>query len=241
MPLLIRTFLSKPGRGPQLIGALQNAATTMIQTRQADSVLLCQQSDTGERILWFENSRGTAGAPALDKSLDLLEQASMARPLEFLDGFYRFPMPSCQVWSLEVQAPSNGQSPVHRLLRLARSASADPTVVGLSVYRDVDDPTLFIAFLALLPGVPPEQHFSIQLGAEPEALAIERTLVWHPLSVSWTMGRLSSAGGYLLSSTRYPSTAFWARSGQPLAQGKPLRAELSTVRGGDEDGLLPGP
>ncbi|HEV8641742.1 MAG TPA: hypothetical protein VGV13_11645 [Methylomirabilota bacterium] len=219
MTLLVRTFQSKPGRGQQLIDALQSAATRMIQTRQADSVLLCQQSDAGERILWIENRQGVAHAPRLDEPGDLFEETPTAQPLEFLDGFYRFPMPSCQVWSVEVRTPSNRQfQTVRALLRLARRTSADSNIAGLSLYRAVDDPTLLVAFLALLPGIAPAQYFKAQFGAEPEAWAIERAAVWRPLSVSWTMGRMSSAGGSLLSASQYPSTAFWARSGRSSGQ-----------------------
>ena len=213
MTLLVRTFQSKLGREPQLIAALQRAATKMIQTQQADAVLLCQQCDTGERILWIETRQGAADGPALDESRDLLERASAVLPLEFLGGFYHFPMPACQVWSLEVRTPSNHQSQTVRLLlRLARRASADPNVVGLSLYRAVDDPTFVVAFLTLSPGIAPQQYFKAQFGAEPEAGAIERAVVWHPLLVAWSMGRLLSAGGSLLSPNRYPSSAFWART-----------------------------
>ncbi len=195
MTVLVRTFQSKLGREPQLIAALRTAATKMIQTRQADAVLLCQQCDTGERILWIETRQGAADGPALDESRDLLECASAVLPLEFLGGFYHFPMPACQVWSLEVRTPSNHQSQTVRLLlRLARRASADPNVVGLSLYR----------------GIAPQQYFKAQVGAEPEAGTIERAVVWHPLLVTWSMGRLLSAGGSLLSPNRYPSTEFWA-------------------------------
>jgi len=210
MTLLVRAFQSKLGRGQRLIDALQRAATRMIQTRRADSVLLCQECDTEERILWIETCQAAADAPALDESRDLLERASAVLSLEFLGGFYHAPIPSCQVWSLEVRTPSNHQSQAVRFfLRLARRASADPNVVGLSLYRAVDDPTFVAAFLTLSPGIAP-QYFKAQFGTEPEAGAIERAVVWHPLLVTWGMGRLLSAGGSLLSPNRYPPTACWA-------------------------------
>lgn len=216
MKLLIRMFLSKPGHGPQLIGALQRTATTMIQSRQADSVLLCQDRDRSERILWIENRCRAAGAFTPDESHDLLALAPTARSLEFLDGFYRFPMPACQVWSLELRTSASDQAhTLPGLLGLARRAARDPNVAGLSVYRALDDPTLLVTFVAIRPGILAERYFSAELEAQPEMRTIARTLVWHRLTVSWMMGRLSSSAGHLLSPTRYPSTAFWARSGRP--------------------------
>lgn len=211
MTLTIRTFLSRPGQGAQLIGVLQRVATTMIQARQADSVLLCQQSDRRDRIFWIENSRGAA-APGLPAVPDLSGHASLARSLAFLDGFYRFPVPPCQVWSLDVRVPSIGVfRAVRTLLRVARAAADDLDVAGLAIYRDLADPSALAAFLALAPGVSPDRYFTLP-ATDPHRG--ESRSAWHPLSVTWTMGRLSSAGGSLLSSSRYPATAFWARAGR---------------------------
>ena len=216
MMLLIRTFMAEPGQGAELTRALQGAATRIIQSTQADSVLLCQQSDVPERVFWIESSRSGAAGRGADALRGLPVQALAARSLHFIEGFYRFPMPACRVWSLEVRAAANGRSrAVRGLVRLARSAPEDLNVAGLSVYRDVNDSSSFVAFVALLPDVPPERYLGPQLGPRSDVCGADPARAWLPLSVTWTMGRLSAPGGWLLSPTRYPSTAFWARSGRP--------------------------
>lgn len=210
MTLLIRIYLSKPGRGSQLVGALQRTATTLIRSGQADSVLLCQDRDKSERILWIENRRPAAGAFTLDEFLDVLAPAPTTWSLEFLDGFYRFPMPACEVWCLELRTSTSDQAQtLSGLLGVTRRAARDGNVAGLSVYRAVGDPTLLVAFVAVRSGIVPELYFGTQFDAQPKA----RAPAWRPLTVNWTMGRLSSGAGHLLSPAHYPSTAFWARSG----------------------------
>ncbi len=220
MTLLLRTFWSKRGRERGMIDALQDRATRMIHDRQADAVLICQQRDALDRIVWIENCTRETGrhAPisAQEASGELFEHISAPRCLEFLDGFYRFPLAPCQVWWVRVnQQPDHHLELVRELLDLARRAAADVHVVGVSLYRAMDEPTTIIGFAALTPGVTPAEYFKAQLPFTTDA--VERAVAWTPLSVSWSVGRLAAGASTRISPNRYPRTAFWARSASRFA------------------------
>ena len=222
MTLLLRTFQSKPGRERRMVGALQDIATRMIRDRQADAVLICQQRDALDRILWIENCARETGHLASiseqEASWELFAHISAPCRLEFLDGFYRFPLTPCQVWWLKIDQPLDHHLElVRELLDLARRAEADVHVVGVSLYRAVDEPTTIIGFLALTPSVTPAEYFKAQPPFTTDADAIERAVAWCPLSVSWSVGRLSAGASTSISPDRYPRTAFWARSASRVA------------------------
>lgn len=217
MTLLVRTFRSAPAQSQRLLDVLQSTATGMIRNQQADAVLLCQVRDTRGGILWVENRRADAGTiPGPPRQhREILDQAGPSRPLEFLDGFYRFPIRPWHVWSLDLQTEPGLQAEMMcTLLRLVRHAPDDPLVAGLSLYRVASEPGAFVAFVALSTELVPEQYFRKQLALEAGTGSQEPSTVWQPLSVSWAMGRLSFGGPPLLSPARYPPTAFWARSGR---------------------------
>lgn len=219
MALIVRTFGPKPGQGPQLIQALQAVATRMIEEHGADAVVLCRQTDASERILWIETRPHDQALPQVPASVrPMLGEMPMLRPLEFLDGFYRSPMPACHVWNVEVRTPAGRPTETLRsLLRLARHAFHDRNVAGLSLYRAVDDPTVLALFLGLVPPVTPGQYFQGQTDRLLSADAEGQPLVWRALSVTWTMGRLPGQGRS--SSSLYPPTAFWARWRAPEVPG----------------------
>lgn len=222
MVLLLRMFRSKPGRERRMIEALQDTATRMIHDRQVDAVLICQQRDELDRILWIENCARETGHNALfskpEASWEFFEPISAPCHLEFLDGFYRFPLPPCRVWWLKIDQPLDRQLElVQGLLDLARRAAADAHVVGVSLYRAVDEPTMIIGFLALTLSVMPAEYFKEELPFAADADAVGRAVAWSPLSVSWSVGRFSVGASSLISPSRYPRTAFWARSASPCA------------------------
>lgn len=215
MHLLTRAFRSKPGRERDLINALRNTAVRMIQQLETLSVLMCQQSDDRQQLVWIENrgresrvAPSSLGGEAIEAWRELLAHASAAISLEFLDGSYRFPLPPCEVWSLEVdRSDSEGLKAV---LELARRVREDGHVVGMSLYRTVEISPAVTGFVALPLGVRPED---LAWGATGHVLETQKPrIVWHPLSVLWTAGRLSSDPGPGVSFTRYPRTAFLARS-----------------------------
>lgn len=221
MTLLLRTFRSKPGRESGLIDVLRGTATQMIQDGQVEAVLICQHKDARDRILWIENrARKVDPGPVSERQppRESCEQVSASRRLVFLDGFYHFPLPPCQVWWLEIRQSSRCQPRlVRELLELARRAEKDAHIAGISLYRAADESTTLIGFLALTPGVTPAEYFKEQSPFARGADSAQRTVVWYPLSVSCTLGRLSAGASSPISASRYPRTAFWARSGSRAA------------------------
>jgi len=205
-----------------MIGALQARATSMIRDRQAEAILICQQHGALDGILWIENCARAGGrrAPTSEKdnARELFEQVSADCRLEFLDGFYRFPLPPCQVWWLKVdQRPNTQPELVRGLLDLARRAAADIRVGGLSLYRAIDEPIAIIGFLALTPDITPAEYFKAQPPLTPNADPVDRAIAWFPLSVIWSAGRLSAGASTSMSPDRYPRTAFWARTASRFA------------------------
>src|SRR5712691_7143076 len=165
MTLVLRTFRSKQGCERTVVAALRNAATRMIQDRQAEAVLICQRSDALNTILWIENrARGVdLGSPIREQETSrvFLEEVLTPCRLIFLDGFYRFPLAPCHVWWLESHQPSGSQPELLQgLLDVARRATTDAQVVGISVYRAADDLTRVIGFLALTPGITAAKYFN---------------------------------------------------------------------------------
>ncbi len=221
MTLLLRAFRSKPGRERGLIDVLRNTATQMIQDGQAEAVLICQQRDALDRILWIENRARRVDPGSVSEqqpSREFCEHVSAPRRLVFLDGFYHFPLPPCQVWWLEIRQSSRWQPELVRgLLELARRAQMDAHIVGVSLYRAADESTTLIGFLALTPGITPAEYFKEQSPFAKGTDSAERTVAWYPLSVSCTLGRLSAGASSRVSPSRYPRTAFWARAGPRAA------------------------
>jgi len=222
MTLVLRTFRSKHGCERTVVAALRNAATRMIQDRQAEAVLICQRSDILNRILWIENrTRGAElGSPAPEQEAprEFLEEVSTPCRLIFLDGFYRFPLAPCHVWWLESHLSSHSQPELlPGLLEVARCAATDARLVGISLYRATDELTKVIGFLALTPGMTPAEYFKEQSGLTREGDSATRAVAWYPLTVSWSLGRLSADTSSPISPRRYPRTAFWARSNSDMA------------------------
>jgi hypothetical protein len=224
MTLVLRTFRSKHGCESTVVAALRNAATRMIQDRQAEAVLICQRSDILNRILWIENrARGVdLRSPTREQEayLEFLQEASTPYRLIFVDGFYRFPLAPCDVWWLESHQLSHSQPELLQgLLEVTRCATMDAHLVGISLYRAADELTRVIAFLALQPGITPaeyfKEHFPFTSGGDGAARAVG----WYPLTVSWTGGRLTADGSSPISPCRYPRTAFWARSSSHVWSG----------------------
>jgi hypothetical protein len=103
------------------------------------------------------------------------------------------------------------------LLDLARRAAADIHVGGVSLYRAIDEPIAIIGFLALTPGITPAEYLKAQPPLTPNADPADRAIAWCPLSVIWSVGRLSAGASTSMSPDRYPRTAFWARAASRFA------------------------
>lgn len=221
MVLSVRLFQSTPGQDRELIDSLRHAAAKIIQGGNAQSILICQQKDDPSQIIWLESRSRTSGPlrPGVTDrpsqfSGGALRDVSNPKPLEFLDGFYRFPLPPCRLWKLDIlTAAGRESSAVEELLRSLRAAFEGSRVIGTSLYRVSDEPGLLLGFLALPQRAGPLAGVGRPIEWPLAVSALVHRLVWHPISVIGTLGRLSAEGTPLLSPTRYPRTAFWARPG----------------------------
>lgn len=210
--MLLRLFETRPGRESEFLRCLQGIATRMIQQERLDAVQICRYADSLDRIVWIEDRRtASKSGHALESEVaracpDTLMQVPVSEPFELVDGFYHYPLPRCQVWSFEVSpATGQGEGALTDFLDRARTASAEPSVAGLSIYRALGTPRVLV-FVALNEGVAPSDgsFFSPKLAA---------TAKWRHLLVEWTMGRvLGGADRRGTVSGLYPKPTFWARS-----------------------------
>jgi len=216
--MLLRVFDARPGQAPELLRRLQRVAARMIQERSLDAVQICRYADTFDRIVWIEDrhgasrSRGVLETEMAGACGDTIAQGPVSQPFELVDGFYRFPLPNCHVWSLEVSpAPGDEESALASFLDRSRVASAKSSVAGMSVYRALGTPRLLV-FVALSEGVvPPDGSFVLP------TVAVSGK--WRHLLVVWTMGRLLSGPDLRgrPASGLYPRPTFWARTMPVLA------------------------
>lgn len=216
--MLLRLFDTRPGRESEFLRCLQGIATRMIQQERLDAVQICRYADSLDRIVWIEDRRAASGSGRVLESEvartcpDTLVQVPVLQPFELVDGFYHYPLPRCQVWSLEV-SPATGQEEgaLTDFVGRARTASAEPSVAGMSVYRALGTPRLLV-FVALNEGVVPSNSSFLL----PRLAAAVK---WRRLLVVWTMGRVlpeqdqreHAAPGL------YPRPTSWARSMPVLA------------------------
>jgi hypothetical protein len=216
--MLLRLFDTRPGRESEFLRCLQGIATRMIQRERLDAVQICRYADSLDRIVWIEDRRAASEsgrvleAEVARTCADTLVQGPASQPFELVDGFYHYPLPRCQVWSLDVSpATDQGEGALTDFLDRARTASAEPSVAGLSVYRALGTPRLLV-FVALNEGVAPSDgsFFSPKLAA---------TAKWRHLLVVWTMGRVLSGPDRrgTAPSGLYPKPTFWARTMPILA------------------------
>jgi hypothetical protein len=216
--MLLRVFEARPGREPELLSRLQGIATGMIQGQSLDAVQICRYADSVHRILWIEDRRPESRSGAVLEAkvattcADTLAQGPLSQAFELVDGFYNYPLPRCQVWSLEVSAaPGDVHDALTNVLGRVRAASAEPSVAGMSVYRALGTQRLLI-FVALREGVVPSDGSFVS----PRLVAAG---TWRHLLVVWTMGRVVSGPDRrgTAASGLYPRPTFWARAMPVLA------------------------
>ncbi len=221
--MLLRLFDTRPGREPEFLRCLQGIATRMIQQERLDAVQICRYADSFERIVWIEDRRTASRSGSVLEAevaatcADTLVQGPVSQPFELVDGFYHYPLPRCQVWSLEV-SPATGQEEgaLTDFLDRSRAASGEPSVAGRSVYRALGTPRLLV-FVALSEGVIPSDGSFLS----PRLAAAGK---WRRLLVVWTMGRVLSdpdRRGHAASGL-YPRPTFWART-MPVLAVAPMR------------------
>lgn len=216
--LLLKTLTARQGRERDVVDVLREVAIKMIECSEAEAVLICSDTSDPRRLIWIEHRSGnterkSSSASAPVAALDAIAVVCMTQRLKFVDGFYHFPFPLCRVWTFEVR-PSGGRhvDSLKDLLELARRASRDERVIGMSLYRTTDDPAAFVGFLALKQGLTP---VDLGVGKSDDCLwprMLDAAVSWLPLSVKWTLGRLSFGASPAEAPVLYPRTAFWARS-----------------------------
>jgi len=216
--MLLRVFDARPGRESELLRHLQGIATGMIQGQSLDAVQICRFADNIHHILWIEDRQpDSRSGPVLEAKVattcgDTVVEGPISQPFELVDGFYRYPLPHCQVWSLELSAaPGDVQDALAHFLGRSRAASAEPSVAGMSIYRALETPRLLV-FVALSEGVIPSDG---SFGSPKLAAAGK----WRHLLVVWTMGRVTSGPDPRgrVAPGLYPRPTFWARTMPVLA------------------------
>lgn len=226
MGLVFRRFRACRGWGVELIRRLSSVASDMVRSLQAESVVICRRPSDPEQVTWI-GDRGTEldfkrlPHQALIVALENIVAESVPPvSLRLLDEFYRFPPPLYQVWALEVGAPGEGRCHVlEELFDLSRSAQRDARTVGMSLYRRVEDPGVFAAFLGLVWGLTPSSlvwngrgPYRMAEGTK-RACVWKRAYVWHPISVACEMRRLTPVERGTPDRNEVARAPFWIRSG----------------------------
>jgi hypothetical protein len=200
---------ARVGDEERVLSALRKRAAAMLRDRAAGAVLVCQRIDLPQHLLWIQQPV-RARIPADDREefpppteSGLVESEEALVRAAFVDGAYQFPLPPCLVWVAE----TSDERTARALLTSCQRASSDRHLFGVSLYRNMEDPSRMIAFFALARDLAPEDYFKSR--REPQA----PQLAFYPLRVSWTVGRLMPGAPSPASLVRYPRAAFWARSG----------------------------
>jgi len=214
--LLLKALRSSPDRERDLADTLRQIAIKTIECSEAEAILICEELTDPGRIIWIEHrseSQTSSSASSAVAGLDAIAIACVTQRLTFVDGFYYFPFPLCRVWILEVRPSGDGPvDTLKDLFELARRASRDHRVFGISLYRTTDDPAAVVGFLALKQGLTPAD---LRVGTSADCLwpsTLDTAVSWHPLSVKWTLRRLTFGASPGTAPVLYPRTAFWARS-----------------------------
>ncbi len=224
MALIVRTFRSRPSREEDLLDGLRRAAAGMVRYLRASTIVICRQTNDPHGVVWIGDRGRDSDFVRLPfwKTLaepfqNNLAASSTPLSLSFLDEFYRSPSPPFQVWSLEVRAPRTGQmGALMDLFEVSRVARRDPRVVGISLYRAVEDPDAFVGFLALAWGFTPSRLLRDGAGRAGVAEAVELGGVSRPLSVVCEVAHLPAGDGVPARGPGASLAPFWVRSGVPL-------------------------
>jgi hypothetical protein len=179
MALLFRTLRARPGREAALLDGLRHYVTRPARGREA-SLLLCRTDDPGA-FVWMglaaEARPGSEPGVVIDAvATDLVEPAP-AVSLRFVDEWYRLPAPPYEIWNVEVRATGARATDLVTELLVPPGGSRAAPVVGRTVFRAIDDPAVFIGFVALTWSWL-RQHPVPRLAGARDAMA-----AWRPLSV----------------------------------------------------------
>jgi hypothetical protein len=220
---------------------LRGAAAAVVRSLQAGTVVICAQTNDPQQFLWI-GDRGTESdfkrLPLPRRLVESFEQsiAGSSAPvsLAFLDEFYYFPLSPYWVWGLEVRPPEGEELCVLTdLFELARVARQDRRVAGMSLYRGVEDPGVFVAFLGLAAGFTPGRLLREGSGRPGMVERLERSGEWRPLSVAFEVKRLLTGEQVTRGTGAISPAPFWVRSDGCLSvSATPGEAEEAVVQGG---------
>ena len=217
MAITFRTFRSQPGRDGDLIESLRSAAARALRS-EPGSVVVCRTDDPRE-VVWIANRQGDPALPPApapsgsepeDPSEDLVAGASPALSLSFLDGWYRLPAPPYQIWSVEVYAAGGTSlATLKDLFELSRWQAGAHHIVGRSVFRAIEDESLFIGFVGFTwRGL--RDH---EVSRPDMSLRIARRVIWRPLSVVHKIESIGGGGTRTSGGEAVSALPFWTASG----------------------------
>ncbi len=221
MPVIVRTFRSRSGRQVELTEGLRTLAAATIRYGRGASVVICRQINDPDQFIWIGDRGGPLDFRRVGLRDDLMKafeeslaECSPPLSLGFLDEFYHFPPPPCQLWSFDAHAPADDVVGVlSALFALSRLARRERRVVGMSLYRAVEDAGTFVGFLALTGGFTPNLLVRAGSGQPRMTERIERAAVWRPLSVVCEARRFPAREPVAGSRREISSAPFWVRSG----------------------------
>lgn len=230
MPVIVRTFRSRPEREGEVMEGLRTLASATVRYGGGASIVICRQSNDPGQFVWIGDRGGQSDFRGLGLRDDLVKTfeeslAECSRPLSlgFLDEFYRFPPRPCQIWRSEVHAPAEEViETMKNLLELSRLARGDRHVVGMSLYRAVEDAGTFVGFLALTLGFTPSQLVRNGIVRARLAEQLERTVVWHPLSAVCEVRRFPAGEAVTGRRQEISAVPFWVRSDVLAAPATPV-------------------
>lgn len=182
MALVFRILKARPGREGASLDCLQRHASRVVQEDEERCLLICATDDPGE-FLWIGHRTTEAESAARSRDLvdsmaeSLLEPAP-ALSLRFLGGWHRLPAPPYQIWNVEVRGPDDlAVRSVTALFTPPGGEGADH-VVGRSVFRAIEDASVFVGFVAVTWSWVRQHPVPRRQGSgAPGAVA-----VWRPLS-----------------------------------------------------------
>lgn len=214
MALILRTFRSWSGRDSELVESLRQAAWDMLRS-EPGSVLICRSHDPRE-IVWLGDRGTDSELSQLPRARDLagsdkenpLEPCGPTLSLRFVDEWYRFPAPPHQVWNFAGRVGAAGQREPLKELFAWSPRERQPHVVGRSLYRAIEDPSLFIGFVGLSLGWLRQNAVAGLTGAE----HAERTVIWRPLSMVHRIERAPGGVPRTTDGREASAASFWPRS-----------------------------
>ena len=217
MAIIFRTFRSRPGRDGDLIKSLRSAAARALRS-EPGSVVICRTGDPRE-VVWIASRAGGPGLPPApapsgsepeDPSEDLVAGASPAFSLRFLDGWYRLPAPPYQIWSVEVYAAGGTSlATLKDFFELSRWQAGAHPIVGRSVFRAIEDESLFIGFV----GFTWRWLRNNEVSRPDTRLRIARRAIWRPLSVMHKIESIGGGGTRTSGGGAGSALPFWTASG----------------------------